>query len=91
MSASDDTRQRLLQAAGQLFAEKGYEGASVRDICKKAQANFAAVNYHFHDKERLYIEAVKSVCQCQVHRKTSWSETSSTRRRAPGTGSRCKC
>ena len=66
MSASDDTRQRLLQAAGQLFAEKGYEGASVRDICKKAQANLAAVNYHFHDKERLYIEAVKSACQRQV-------------------------
>jgi AcrR family transcriptional regulator len=68
MSASDDpdTRQRLLEAAGQLFARQGYEGTSVRDICRQAQANIAAVNYYFHDKQRLYIEAVKSACQRQA-------------------------
>ena len=66
MSVSDDTRQRLLRAAGQLFAEKGKEGATVRDICRAAGANLAAVNYHFRDKDHLYIEAVKSACQRQT-------------------------
>jgi AcrR family transcriptional regulator len=49
----------------QVFAEKGYEGARVRDICSLAKVNLAAINYHFRDKKRLYIEAVKSVCQQQ--------------------------
>jgi len=59
----DDTQLRLLQAAGELFAEKGFEGTTVREICQRAAAaNIAAVNYYFRDKERLYIEAVKSAC-----------------------------
>lgn len=61
----DDTRQKLLDAAGQTFAEKGFDGATVRDICKRAGANIAAVNYYFGEKERLYIEAVK---QAHCHR-----------------------
>jgi AcrR family transcriptional regulator len=66
MSASDDTRQRLLLAAGRLFAEKGKEAATIREICRAAGANLAAVNYHFRDKEQLYIEAVKSACRQQT-------------------------
>jgi AcrR family transcriptional regulator len=49
-----ETRQRLLDAAGEVFAERGFRAATVRDICQRAQANIAAVNYHFGDKERLY-------------------------------------
>ena len=48
------TRLRLLDAAAREFAENGYQNATVRDICKRAEANVAAVNYHFGDKERLY-------------------------------------
>jgi TetR/AcrR family transcriptional regulator, regulator of cefoperazone and chloramphenicol sensitivity len=48
------TRIQLLQAAGECFAQKGYHGATTRDICLKARANVAAINYHFHDKEGLY-------------------------------------
>src|SRR6516164_2523355 len=59
MASADEPRQRLLEAAGEIFAAKGFEGATVRDICKRAGANIAAVNYYFRDKERLYIEAVK--------------------------------
>jgi AcrR family transcriptional regulator len=63
--AHDDTRARLLEAAGEVFSEKGYEGATVREIKDRAHANIAAVNYHFGDKERLYIETVKAASQCQ--------------------------
>ena len=49
-----ETRQRLLEAAGEVFAERGFRMATVRDICQRAKANLAAVNYHFGDKERLY-------------------------------------
>ena len=59
MSSPDDPRQRLLETAGQIFAEKGFDGATVREICRRAGVNIAAVNYYFRDKERLYIEAVK--------------------------------
>src|SRR5919108_343657 len=66
MPVPDQTQERLLDAAGQVFAAKGYEGASVREICQQAAVNIAAVNYYFRDKERLYIEAVKSACQRQA-------------------------
>jgi AcrR family transcriptional regulator len=56
---TDPTHQRLLEAAEQVFAEKGFKAASIREICKRAGANIAAINYYFGDKERLYIEAVK--------------------------------
>jgi AcrR family transcriptional regulator len=55
--AHAETRQRLLDAAGEVFAEKGFRAATTREICRKARANFAAINYHFGDKEALY-EAV---------------------------------
>jgi len=60
----DDTRQRLIDAAGTIFAEKGYEAASVRDICQQASANIAAVNYHFGDKRSLYVAAVRHAQSC---------------------------
>jgi AcrR family transcriptional regulator len=56
---SSDTRLRLLDAAGHAFAEFGFRDATVRDICKRAGANVAAVNYHFGDKERLYSAAIE--------------------------------
>jgi AcrR family transcriptional regulator len=59
MLSRDDLQRRLLDAAGQTFAAKGFEGATVREICRLAGLNIAAVNYYFRDKERLYIEAVK--------------------------------
>ena len=45
------TEKRLLEAAGEIFAEHGYRAATVRQICEKARANIAAVNYYFGDKE----------------------------------------
>lgn len=61
-----DARQRLLEAAEEIFAQKGFEAASVREICTRASVNIAAINYHFGGKERLYIEAVKHAHACSA-------------------------
>jgi AcrR family transcriptional regulator len=55
------TEKRLLEATGAIFAEHGYRSATVRQICEKARANIAAVNYHFGDKEGLYRAVLRSV------------------------------
>ena len=51
------TRGRLLDSARVIFAQKGYRDATIAEICEGAGANIAAVNYHFGDKETLYVEA----------------------------------
>ncbi len=61
----DDTRQRLIDADGTIFAEKGYEAASIRDICQQGKANLAAVNYHFGGKRQLYVTAVRHAQCCR--------------------------
>jgi AcrR family transcriptional regulator len=55
----DPTRAKLLEAASVVFSELGFRAATVRDICKRAGANVAAVNYHFGDKLGLYTEVLK--------------------------------
>ena len=52
--SNSGARQRLLDAAEQLFAEQGFEGASSREITALAGCNVAAINYHFGGKEKLY-------------------------------------
>src|SRR3954449_8361048 len=64
MAPPDMTKARLLEAAGEEFAEKGFESARVRSICRRAGVNLAAVNYHFGDKERLYVETVMEAHRC---------------------------
>jgi AcrR family transcriptional regulator len=54
------TRERLLEASGRLFAERGFRKVTVREICRAAQANVAAVNYHFGDKLGLYRELLQT-------------------------------
>jgi len=68
MALTDDTQQRLLDAAGRIFAERGFGATTVREICQEAKVNIAAVNYYFRDKERLYIEAVKCACRQDAER-----------------------
>ena len=58
---ADPTRGKLLEAAGRVFADRGYEAATVREICRLANANVAAVNYHFRDKQGLYAEVLGQV------------------------------
>jgi AcrR family transcriptional regulator len=64
MVVQDPTKVRLLEAAGEEFADKGYELARVRAICERAGANLAAVNYHFGDKEQLYMDVLREAHRC---------------------------
>lgn len=53
------TKEKILQSARTLFGEKGLNGVSIRDIAGHCDVNVAGVNYHFTNKENLYVESVK--------------------------------
>ena len=55
----DQTRDKIIESAGKVFADRGYHATTVRDVCKLAGANVAAVNYHFGDKLGLYREVLQ--------------------------------
>jgi TetR/AcrR family transcriptional regulator, regulator of cefoperazone and chloramphenicol sensitivity len=55
-----ETRERLIEVSARLFAERGFSKVTVREICQRADANVAAVNYHFGGKHGLYQEIVDS-------------------------------
>jgi TetR/AcrR family transcriptional regulator, regulator of cefoperazone and chloramphenicol sensitivity len=54
------TRDRLLEAAATLFAERGFQGTKVRDIAVRAGVNLAAGNYHYGSKKALYLEVLRA-------------------------------
>jgi AcrR family transcriptional regulator len=60
------TRERILEAATEVFAAKGFRSATVGEICRKARANIAAVNYHFGSKAALYREAWRHAHQAML-------------------------
>ncbi len=59
MNNSKDTKQRILDVAEELFAKDGYHNTSLRAITTKAEANLAAVNYHFGSKEALMTAVIE--------------------------------
>ncbi|MGD9791611.1 MAG: CerR family C-terminal domain-containing protein [Phycisphaerales bacterium] len=68
LDAHGSTRSRLIEAAGTVFAERGFKDATIRQICSIAGANIAAVNYHFGDKEHLYASALHHAHTTARHR-----------------------
>jgi len=66
--SSDSTRQRVLEAAGEVFARVGFKAATVREIVDRAGANLSAVNYHFRDKETLYSEVLNFLVASSIER-----------------------
>jgi AcrR family transcriptional regulator len=66
-----ETRANVLKAAARLFAERGFNHVSIRDICKEAGSNVASVNYHFGDKLGLYRELIGAVAEGMNDAKSS--------------------
>ena len=73
-----ETRERLLTAATRLFADNGFSKVTVRDICERARANVAAVNYHFGGKVGLYEQVMQSAIRIM--------QTTTTQAREAGAG-----
>ena len=72
---SAETRLRILEVAERLFAERGFDVTSLRTITAEAEVNLAAVNYHFHGKDRLYGEVLRRVIAAKRDRHLDAMET----------------
>ncbi len=63
---TNQTAEKIKQAAYRLFAEKSYDGTSVRDIAELAEVNVSAINYHFTSKEKLFTQLMTQIATQQV-------------------------
>src|SRR5262245_7093531 len=64
--AEDGTRDRILRTAERLFAERGFNGVSVRELAAAAQVNIASIGYHFESKEGLLSEVYRRHCEPMI-------------------------
>lgn len=68
-------KDRLIEVAGEIFGEKGFKSATVREITTQAGANVAAVNYYFRDKEELYAAVLRHAVQCSIRNDPAINES----------------
>lgn len=71
---SEITRDRIVKAAERLFAERGYDGTSIRAIVAKARVNQAAINYHFDGKDGLYREVLRTAFRAMTEDQLAHAE-----------------
>ena len=71
---SEVTRDRITKAAERLFAERGYDGTSIRAIVAKARVNQAAINYHFDGKDGLYREVLRAAFRAMTEDQLAHAE-----------------
>ncbi|MEJ2638009.1 MAG: TetR family transcriptional regulator [Desulfosarcinaceae bacterium] len=64
----EETKYRLIQAAGGVFVRKGFQSAAVREIGSRAGTHVGAVNYHFRDREGLYAAVIDASHQSMVEK-----------------------
>jgi AcrR family transcriptional regulator len=82
-AGGEDTRERILLASQKLFAERGFDGTSVRDITTEARCNVASVNYHFGGKDNLYLQTFRSMVAVLRDQRLSVLEELMTRNPPP--------
>ena len=68
LKKSEDTKARLIEAAGEVFAERGFRSATVREICSRAGTPLGAMNYHFRDKQGLYAAVLEYSYQTAIRK-----------------------
>lgn len=56
-----NTEDRIINVASEFFAKNGFDGASIRDICKKADVNISMISYYFGGKKELYEKIVNDI------------------------------
>jgi len=71
---SEVTRERIMKAAERLFAERGYDGTSIRAIVAKARVNQAAINYHFDGKDGLYRAVLRAAFRALTEQQLAHAE-----------------
>lgn len=66
LARTEETKARIIEAAGHLFAERGYHGVTIRDVMAKAGASLSALGYHFKDKDGLYRAVLIHACESDL-------------------------
>lgn len=62
----DNSKERILEAATELFARKGFDGTSIREICKKAEVNICMISYYWGGKKELYQGIIDNLIEKQL-------------------------
>jgi AcrR family transcriptional regulator len=77
-AATQETRRKLIEAAGEVFAAQGLHAATIKEITSRAGVNSAAINYHFRDKFELYAAVVRYALDDMRHEETSPEKSNET-------------
>jgi AcrR family transcriptional regulator len=80
---AQDTREKILDAAEQLFADRGFVATSIRDVTTEAQVNLAAVHYHFGSKEDLFRAVLERVMRPANERRLAMMDAAEQKRGGP--------